>query len=49
MKRVLAAEAAVLVLFKSVRIVLLVLFCVIISLLALRACERNFDSHNGTS
>jgi hypothetical protein len=49
MKRVLTTEAAVLVFLKSVRIVLLVLFSVIISLLALGAGERNFDSHNGTS
>ena len=46
MQSVLAAETAVLFHLKSVRIVLLVFLCVIISLLALGACEGNFDSHN---
>ena len=45
MQCVLAAETAVLFHFKSVRIVLLVFLCVIISLLAFSAGECNFDSH----
>ena len=40
-----AAETAVLVHFKSVRIILLVFVCVIISLLALGACQCDLDSH----
>ena len=44
MHSVLAAEAAVLVHLKSVRVVLLVLLCVIVSLLALGAYQSNFDS-----
>ena len=44
MKSVLLAEAAVLVHFDSVRIVLLVLLRVIVSLLALGADESNLDS-----
>lgn len=42
---VFAAEPAVLVHFKSVRIVLLILFCIIISLLALTASHGDSDSH----
>lgn len=49
MKRVLAAELAVFVHFKSVGIVFLVLGRVIISLLAFRAGEGNFNAHFGTS
>ena len=53
MQSVLAAEFAILVHFKSVRIVFLVFVCVIISLLALGADQSNFDScvisHFGTS
>ena len=45
MQSVFAAETAVFVDLKSVRIVLLVFFCVIVSLLALGASERNLDSH----
>ena len=45
MQGVFAAEAAVLVHFKSVRITLLVFLSVIVSLLAFRAGERNLDSH----
>ena len=44
MQSVLAAEFAILVHLKSVRIVLLVFGCVIISLLALGADQSNFDS-----
>ena len=44
MKSVLAAEAAELIHFKSVRVILLVLFCVVISLLAFGANESNLDS-----
>ena len=45
MKSVLFAEAAVLVHFKSVRIVFLVLLCVVISLFALSASHSNLNSH----
>ena len=45
MQSVFAAETAVFVDLKSVRIVLLVFFSVIVSLLAFRAGERNLDSH----
>ena len=44
-QRVLPAETAVLVHFQTVGIVLLVLVCVIISLLALRAGERDLNAH----
>ena len=44
MQSVLAAEFAILVHLKSVRIVLLVLGCVVISLLALGADQSNLDS-----
>ena len=44
MKSVLAAEPAVLLEFKSVRIVLFVLLCVIVSLLALCTNQSNLDS-----
>ena len=49
MHGVLAAEAAVLVHLKSVRVVLLVLHGVVVALLALGAGQGNFDSHFGTS
>ena len=49
MHGVLAAEAAVLVHFQSVRIVLLVLHGVVVALLTLGASQGNFDSHVGTS
>ena len=49
MHSVLAAEAAVLVHLKSVRVVLLVLHGVVVALLALGAGQGNFDSHFGTS
>jgi len=42
---VFAAEPAVLVHFKSVRIVLLVFRCIVISLLALAASQCDSDSH----
>ena len=45
MKSVLFAELAELVHFKSVRVVLLVLFCVVISLFALCARQSNLYSH----
>ena len=45
----LAAEAAVLVHFQSVGVVLLVLHGVVVALLALGAGQGNFDSHFGTS
>ena len=44
MKSVLAAEPAVLLKLKSVRVVLLVLLCVIVSLLALAANQSDLDS-----
>ena len=46
---VLAAELAVLVHFDSVRVILLVFLGVVIALLALSACQCNFNSHFGTS
>ena len=49
MNGVLAAEAAVLVHFQPVRIVLLVFHGVVVALLALGAGQGDFDSHNGTS
>ena len=45
----LLAEPAVLVHFKSVRIVFLVLISIVIALFALGACKSNLDSHNYTS
>ena len=45
----LTTETAKLVHFKSVRVVFLVFLCVVISLLALSARQRNLDSHIGTS
>ena len=44
MKSVLAAELAILFQFQSVRIILLVLLCVVVSLLALCADKGYFDS-----
>ena len=44
MLRMLAAVLAVLHEFQSVRVIFLVFLCVIISLLALGACQSNFDS-----
>jgi len=49
MQGVLSAEPAVLIHFKSVRIVFLVFHCVVIALLAFSACKCDFNSHNGTS
>ena len=49
MSRVLTAELAVFAHFKSVGIVLFVLGCVIVSLLAFRAGESDFNAHIGTS
>ena len=46
MKRVLLAEAAMLLHFKSVGIVLLVLHRIVISLLALAACKGDSFSHD---
>ena len=46
MKSLFAAEFAILSQFDSVRIVLLVLHCVVISLLALGACQDDFVSHD---
>lgn len=44
-ERMLPAETAVLVHFQTIRIILLVFVCVIVSLLALGAGERNFNAH----
>jgi hypothetical protein len=44
MKRMLAAKLAILHEFQSVRVIFLVFLCVVISLLALGACESNLDS-----
>ncbi len=49
MKRVLSAKSAILVHLKPIGIVLLVFNCVVIALLAFRASQGNFDSHDGTS
>jgi len=49
MNGMLFAEAAILVHFQSVRIVLLVFHCVVVALLAFRASQSDFHSHNGTS
>ena len=45
MKSVLAAEPAILLKLKSVRIILLVLLCVVVSLLTLSADQSNLDSY----
>ena len=45
MKSVLAAEFAMLLKLKSVRVVLLVLVCVVVSLLALSAHQSDLDSY----
>ena len=44
MNRMLAAKLAILHEFQSVRVIFLVFLCVVISLLALGACESNLDS-----
>ena len=49
MQGVLSAEPAILVHFKSVRVIFLVFHCVVVALLAFCASECNFYSHNGTS
>ena len=49
MKSVLLAESAILVHFKSVRIILLVLHSVVVALLAFCTSECYFNSHDGTS
>ena len=46
---VLSAESAVLLHFETVGVVLLVLHGVVVSLLALRASQSDFNAHNGTS
>ena len=46
---VLSAESAVLLHFETVRVILLVLHGVVVSLLALRASQSDFNAHNGTS
>ena len=49
MQGVLTAETAVLVHLETIGIVLLVLFRLVVSLLALTACQCDFNSHDGTS
>ena len=49
MKRMLAAETAVFLEFKSVGIVFLVLLGIVVSLLALTARQCDLNSHIGTS
>ena len=49
MNGVLSAELAILVHFKSVRIIFLVFHCVVIALLAFSTSQCDFNSHNGTS
>ena len=49
MSGVLSAESAVLLHFETVRVVLLVLHGIVVSLLALRASQSDFNAHNGTS
>ena len=46
---VLSAESAVLLHLETVGVVLLVLHGVVVSLLALRASQSDFNAHNGTS
>jgi len=46
---VLSAESAVLLHFETVGVILLVLHGVVVSLLALRASQSDFNAHNGTS
>jgi len=46
---VLLAESAILLHFETVGIVLLVLHGIVVSLLALRASQSDFNAHNGTS
>jgi len=46
---VFSAESAVLAHFETVRVVLLVLDSIVVSLLALRASQSDFNAHNGTS
>ena len=43
------AEPAVLIHFKSVRVILLVFHCVVVALFALCASECDLNSHDGTS
>ena len=49
MQGVLAAETAILVHLKSVRIILLVFNCVIVALLAFGAGKSDFNSHRISS
>jgi hypothetical protein len=46
---VLSAESAVLLHFETVGVILLVLHGIVVSLLALRASQSDFNAHNGTS
>ena len=45
----LSAESAVLLHFETVGVILLVLHGIVVSLLALRASQSDFNAHNGTS
>ena len=49
MSGVLSAESAVLLHFETIRVILLVFHGVVVSLLALRASQSDFNAHNGTS
>ena len=49
MNRVLSAEPAILLHFKTVGVVLLVFHRVVVSLLALIASQSHFNAHFGTS
>jgi hypothetical protein len=46
---VLSAESAVLLHLETIGVILLVLHGVVVSLLALRASQSDFNAHNGTS
>ena len=46
---VLSAESAVLLHFETIGVILLVFHGVVVSLLALRASQSDFNAHNGTS
>jgi hypothetical protein len=46
---VLLAESAILLHFETVRVILLVFHGIVVSLLALRASQSDFNAHDGTS
>lgn len=49
MNGVLPAESAILLHLETVRVILLILHGIVVSLLALRASQSDFNAHNGTS